>query len=94
MKSEIHPENYRTVVFRDISTDIDFLTKSCAPSRESVTWEDGNEYPLVKVEISSASHPFFTGKMKFVDSAGRIDKFNKKFSRFSKRKGNEEEISD
>ncbi len=90
MKKEIHPETYRTVIFKDISTDTSFLTKSCALSRESVTWEDGNEYPLVKVEISSASHPFFTGKMKFVDSAGRIDKFKKKFAKFSSRKGKEE----
>jgi len=79
MKQGIHPEAYRKVVFRDISCDEEFLTQSCAPSKETVKWTDGNEYPLVKVEISSASHPFFTGKMKFVDTAGRIDKFNKKF---------------
>lgn len=90
MKKDIHPENYRTVVFTDISTDTSFLSKSCAPSRDTIQWEDGNEYPQIKVEISSASHPFFTGKMKYVDSAGRIDKFNKKFARFSKRKGEEE----
>ncbi|MEM8527044.1 MAG: type B 50S ribosomal protein L31 [Bacteroidota bacterium] len=89
MKKDIHPGNYRMVVFQDISTDSSFLTKSCAPSKDTTTWEDGNEYPLIKVEISSASHPFFTGKMKFVDTAGRIDKFNKKFARFSNRKGEE-----
>jgi large subunit ribosomal protein L31 len=86
MKSEIHPKNYRLVVFKDISCDEAFLTRSCAPTKETTTWEDGKEYPLVKLEISSASHPFFTGKMKFVDTAGRIDKFNKKFanSKFAK----------
>ena len=86
MKKEIHPDNYRMVVFQDLSADTTFLTRSCAPTRDTITWEDGNEYPLVKLEISSASHPFFTGKMKFVDTAGRIDKFNKKFAktRFSK----------
>ena len=85
MKKDTHPENYRMVVFRDISVDQSFLTKSCAPSKETVVWEDGNEYPLVKMEISSYSHPFFTGKMKFVDTAGRIDKFNKKFAKFNKK---------
>ena len=84
MKKDIHPGNYRLVVFRDISVDQSFLTKSCAPSRETVVWEDGKEYPLVKMEISSFSHPFFTGKMKFVDTAGRIDKFKKKFAKFNK----------
>jgi len=80
---------YRLVVFRDISIDESFLTKSCAPSKETIKWEDGNEYPLVKLEISNRSHPFFTGKMKFVDTAGRIDKFKKKFGNFgSKTTGN------
>lgn len=79
MKKEIHPKNYRLVVFKDISTDEAFLGKSCTHSRDTVQWEDGNEYPLVKMEISSYSHPFFTGKQTFVDTAGRIDKFNKKF---------------
>jgi large subunit ribosomal protein L31 len=82
MKKDIHPSNYRMVVVKDISCDEAFLTRSCAPSRETITWTDGKEYPLVKVEISSASHPFFTGKMTFVDTAGRIDKFNKKFAKF------------
>ena len=86
MKKGIHPEDYRLVVFKDFSCDHAFLTRSCAPSRETIKWEDGKEYPLVKLEISSASHPFFTGKMKFVDTAGRIDKFNKKFAKFSKKK--------
>lgn len=93
MKKEIHPENYRLVVFKNISNDDTFLTKSCAESNETIVWEDGNEYPLVKMEISAYSHPFFTGKMKFVDSAGRIDKFNKKFanSRFGRKDQVEEE---
>lgn len=81
MKQGIHPENYRKVVFKDISNDEAFLTKSCANSRETIVWEDGNEYPLIKIEISNASHPFFTGKMKFVDTAGRIEKFNSKYAR-------------
>ena len=84
MRKEIHPDNYRLVVFKDFSCDHAFLTKSCTPAKDTIKWEDGNEYPLIKLEISSASHPFFTGKMKFVDTAGRIDKFNKKFAKFSK----------
>ena len=84
MKKDIHPDNYRLVVFRDISNDEEFITKSCAPSKETTTYE-GKEYPLVKMEISNTSHPFFTGKMKFVDTAGRIDKFNKKFAKFAKK---------
>lgn len=80
MKSDIHPKNYRKVVFKDFSCDESWITYSCAQTKDSITWEDGNEYPLVKLEISSASHPFFTGKMKFVDTAGRIDKFNKRFA--------------
>jgi large subunit ribosomal protein L31 len=87
MKKDIHPANYRYVVFKDFSCDFAFLTKSCAPTKDTITWEDGKEYPLIKLEISSQSHPFFTGKMKFVDTAGRIDKFNKKFanSKFAKK---------
>lgn len=85
MKKGIHPDNYRFVVFRDISCDATWLSKSTATSRETVVWEDGNEYPLVKVEISNQSHPFFTGKMKFVDTAGRIDKFNRKYAKFRKK---------
>lgn len=91
MKKSTHPDNYRSVVFRDVSCDYSFLSKSCAPTKDTVTWEDGNEYPLIKLEISSQSHPFFTGKMKFVDSAGRIDKFNKKFKNFGIKKAAGEE---
>jgi large subunit ribosomal protein L31 len=93
MKKGIHPDNYRTVVFRDVSCDYSFLSKSCAASKENVTWEDGKDYPLIKLEISSQSHPFFTGKMKFVDTAGRIDKFNKKFKNFAIKKDTEQDAS-
>ena len=86
MKKDIHPQEYRTVIFKDLSNDVSFMSKSCANTKDTIVWEDGNEYPLIKLEISSASHPFFTGKMKFVDTAGRIDKFNKKFAKFAKRK--------
>ncbi|MEY4926375.1 MAG: hypothetical protein RI894_811 [Bacteroidota bacterium] len=83
MKKGTHPESYRIVVFKDISNEEMFLCRSCANSSEKIVYTDGNEYPLVKLEISSSSHPFFTGKMKFVDTAGRIDKFNKKFAKFA-----------
>jgi len=92
MKKGIHPETYRKVVFKDLSTDKMFVTQSCAPSKETVEFE-GSEYPLIKMEISSDSHPFFTGKMQFVDTAGRIDKFNKRFSatKFANKGGEAEE---
>ncbi len=86
MKKGIHPENYRTVIFQDFSVDKSWIGRSAADTKDTITWEDGNEYPLIKLEISSASHPFFTGKMTFVDTAGRIDKFNKKFGKFGKKK--------
>ncbi len=86
MKKDIHPSNYRLVVFQDLSCGETFVTHSCANTRDKITWDDGKEYPLVKLEISNKSHPFFTGKMKFVDTAGRIDKFNKKFAKFAKKK--------
>lgn len=79
MKPDIHPK-YRNVVFRDVSADFNFITRSTAQSKDVITWEDGKEYPLVKVDISAASHPFFTGKQKFVDTAGRVEKFQKKFA--------------
>ncbi len=75
MKKELHPENYRLVVFKDMSIDFAFITKSCIDTRDTIKWEDGNDYPLVKLEISNRSHPFYTGKVKLVDTAGRIDKF-------------------
>lgn len=93
MKKGVHPDNYRTVIFRDVSCDYEFISKSCAPSKETAEWTDGNEYPLIKLEISSQSHPFFTGKMKFVDTAGRIDKFNKKFKNFGLKKDASKEAS-
>lgn len=88
MKKDTHPQEYRTVIFKDLSNDVSFMSKSCANTKDTIVWEDGNEYPLIKLEISSASHPFFTGKMKFVDTAGRIDKFNKKFAKFAKKGAN------
>ncbi|MGH1365324.1 MAG: type B 50S ribosomal protein L31 [Calditrichia bacterium] len=78
MKKDIHP-NYRPVVFKDISTDFAFLTRSTANTKDTIKWEDGNEYPLIKVEISADSHPFFTGTQKLIDSAGRVEKFLKKY---------------
>lgn len=80
MKKGIHP-NYRPVVFQDASAGFAFLTRSTIKSSETIQWEDGNTYPLVKLEISSASHPFFTGKQKLVDTAGRVEKFKKKYSK-------------
>ena len=80
MKKEIHPDNYRPVVFQDKSGDFRFLTRSCAVTKDTIEWEDGKEYPLVNVEISSASHPFYTGQQKFVDAAGRLEKFGKKYN--------------
>ena len=80
MKKNIHPDNYRLVVFKDMSNGDTFITKSCADSKETIKI-DGTEYPLIKREISSTSHPFYTGKMKLVDTAGRVDKFYKKFGK-------------
>jgi large subunit ribosomal protein L31 len=93
MKKDLHPESYRTVIFRDINANVSWLGRSCSNTRDMDKWEDGNEYPLIKLEISNVSHPFFTGKMQFVDTAGRIDKFNKKFgkSRFAKKIEEQEE---
>ena len=80
MKADIHPE-YREVVFQDISSDFAFLTRSTIESKETIKWEDGKEYPLVKVEVSSASHPFYTGKHKVLDSGGRVDRFKKRYGK-------------
>lgn len=80
MKNGIHPK-YSEVVFEDLATGFRFLTKSTMGSRESIKWEDGNTYPLVKMEVTSKSHPFYTGQKMFVDTAGRIDKFNKKYGK-------------
>jgi large subunit ribosomal protein L31 len=81
MKKDIHPE-YRTVVFSDVSSDYQFLGKSTSKTRETIEF-DGETYPLIKLDISSRSHPFFTGKQKFVDAAGRVDKF---YSRYGSKK--------
>ena len=80
MKKDTHPE-YRYVVFQDSSSDLKFITRSTMTSDETTTWEDGNTYPVVKVEISSASHPFYTGKKIFVDTAGRVEKFNRRYGK-------------
>jgi large subunit ribosomal protein L31 len=80
MKPDTHP-NYQPVVFQDISSDFSFLTQSTMSSKEKIKWEDGKEYPLVKVEISSHSHPFYTGKQKVADAGGRVDKFRKRYAK-------------
>lgn len=84
MKQGIHPTNYRPVVFQDTSDGSTFLTRSTAESEETIKWEDGNEYPLIKVHISSSSHPFYTGKEKLVDIEGRVDRFKAKAERAKK----------
>ena len=78
MKKDIHPE-YREVVFQDVQSDFKFLTRSTMTSDEKIKWEDGKEYPVIKVEVSSASHPFYTGKKLFVDTAARVERFNQKY---------------
>lgn len=83
MKKDIHPSNYRLVVFKDMSNEETFLCKSTADTKDTIEFE-GSEYPLIKMEISSTSHPFYTGKTKLVDTAGRVDKFMNKYKKFSK----------
>ena len=78
MKAETHPK-YEPVVFQDVSTNFSFLTRSTMTSKDKIKWEDGKEYPVIKVEISSQSHPFYTGKHKIVDSGGRVDKFRRRY---------------
>jgi large subunit ribosomal protein L31 len=80
MKKDIHP-NYQEVVFWDLSSDFKFLTRSTMGSKETIKWEDGKEYPVIKIEISSQSHPFYTGKKMFLDTAGRVDKFNQRMAK-------------
>ncbi len=82
MKKDIHPE-YKEVIFWDTSSDFKFLSRSTLKTKETIKWTDGKEYPVIKVEVSSASHPFFTGKKMFVDSAGRVEKFQKKYTKKS-----------
>ena len=90
MKSSIHPQNYRPVVFSDEVAGFAFLTQSTAQTNDTITWEDGNEYPLVKVHISSASHPFFTGEEKIIDTEGRVDRFKARFAKAEERKANKQ----
>ena len=85
MKTDIHP-NYRPVVFQDTSSDLAFLTKSTIETADTIEWEDGNTYPLAKVEISSASHPFYTGKQILVDTTGRVERFRRRYGQTSAKK--------
>jgi large subunit ribosomal protein L31 len=80
MRKDIHPDDYRMVVFKDMSNDYSFVCPSCATSHETIKWEDGVEYPLYKLDISDKSHPFYTGQNVFIDRAGRIDKFKKRYA--------------
>jgi large subunit ribosomal protein L31 len=86
MKSSIHPQDYRPVVFSDEQAGFAFLTQSTAQSSDTIKWEDGNEYPLVKVHISSKSHPYFTGEEKIIDTEGRVDRFKARFAAAEARK--------
>ncbi len=79
MKADIHPD-YREVVFQDMTSDFKFLTRSTLSSKETVKWKDGNDYPLIKIDISSASHPFYTGQNKIMDTSGRVDKFRRRYA--------------
>ena len=85
-KKELHPKEYRPVVFSDEAAEFSFLTKSTAKSEETSKWKDGNEYPLIKVQISSASHPFFTGEEKIIDTEGRVDRFKARAAKAAKMK--------
>ncbi len=93
MKKDIHP-NYREVVFVDTAGNFSFLTRSTVKSNETIKWTDGKEYPLVKLDISSASHPFFTGKMKFIDTTGRVEKFQRKYGWDKRKKGEEKKTEE
>ena len=86
MKKDIHPDKYRSVVFKDMSNGYTFFTKSTAGSKETIKMDDGKDYPLIKLEISNTSHPFYTGKMKLVDTAGRVDKFNTRYKKHMDKK--------
>ena len=93
MKPDIHP-NYREVVFVDLSSDFKFLTRSTVTTTETIEWEDGKTYPMVRVEISSASHPFYTGKQILVDSGGRVERFRKRYGREAFGGAGGEEVSE
>ena len=92
MKKDIHPE-YKEVVFQDVQSDFKFLTRSTMSSDEKIKWEDGKEYPLIKVEVSSASHPFYTGEQRLIDTGGRVERFRKRFGNTSKPSPSKEETS-
>ena len=81
MKKDVHPKNYRMVVFKDMSNGTTFMTRSTVKTKDTIEMDDGKEYPLVKLEISNTSHPFYTGKRKLVDSTGRVDKFMNKYKK-------------
>ncbi|CAQ02057.1 type B 50S ribosomal protein L31 [Clavibacter sepedonicus] len=85
MKTDIHPK-YAPVVFRDLASGATFLTRSTVSSSKTIVWEDGNEYAVIDVEISSESHPFYTGKQRIMDSAGRVEKFNSRYAGFGTKK--------
>lgn len=89
MKKEIHPKEYKLVVFKDMSNGYTFLCRSTAQSKDTIKWEDGKDYPLIKLEISHTSHPFYTGKMKLVDTAGRVDKFKTRYKKHLEKKTEE-----
>jgi large subunit ribosomal protein L31 len=84
MRDKIHPD-YREVIFKDTAANFAFVSRSTVKTKDTIQWTDGKTYPLIKLDISSASHPFFTGKMKLLDSAGQIDRFNKRFANFNKK---------
>ena len=93
MKKNLHPDNYRLVVFQDEAAGFSFLTHSTASTEETIKWEDGNEYPLVKIYISSASHPFFTGEEKIIDTEGRVDRFAAKMKAAAEAKAKKAELA-
>lgn len=93
MKRDIHPE-YRPVVFQDMSADKKFIIRSTVDTNETIEWEDGNTYPLAKVDITSESHPFFTGQMKIVDTAGRVERFERRYGRRRKGQGGEDQSAE
>ncbi|MBI44855.1 MAG: 50S ribosomal protein L31 [Candidatus Marinimicrobia bacterium] len=88
MKKDLHPQDYRFVVFQDVSCDHSFLTKSTIKTKDTIKWTDGNEYPLYKVDISNQSHPYFTGQQNLVDTAGRIEKYMQKYNLQDTKKNN------
>ncbi len=92
MKKDIHPD-FRPVVFKDVSCDYELLTMSTVKAKETIKWTDGKEYPLVKMDISSASHPFYTGKQKVMDTAGRVERFKKKFGVMDRAQASKEETA-